>query len=243
MIQYRWRSSVRCRNFTSSSDYLVLTIMAQKFAFFDADGTLLGIRSMFSFELFYIDAVGGWTQRATAGLVFKVLYRLLLPRYLANRRFYRRYKGRRPSIVQDQVRCWYHTLRESVYIHGAVRELEQLQAQGVQPVMVSGSSVDILRPFADRLGIRHVLATRLEVCAGAYTGRILPPQTIGLGKLEVVRNFLVREGGNPAECYGYGDHESDLPMLEAVGQPRVVAGNPKMELLAQKRSWPIISRI
>ncbi|MEM7309008.1 MAG: HAD-IB family hydrolase, partial [Planctomycetota bacterium] len=121
-----------------------------------------------------------------------------------------------------------------------VAALEDLRRRGVEPVLVSGSSREILRPIARRLGVDHVLATRVEVRAGIYTGRILPPQTIGAGKLRAAQAFLERTGANAGRCYAFGDHLSDLPLLEAVGHPRVVAGDPRLERQAHRRGWPVV---
>ena len=46
---------------------------------------------------------------------------------------------------------------------------------------------------------------------------------------------------NEAECFGYGDHISDLPMLNFVGNPVVVAGDNELTTIAQKQGWEILS--
>jgi phosphoserine phosphatase len=64
---------------------------------------------------------------------------------------------------------------------------------------------------------------------GRYTGEVVRPM-IGEGKREAVLALLRDHPGgvDPRECYAYGDHPSDLPMLECVGNPRVVGGNPDL---------------
>jgi phosphoserine phosphatase len=100
----------------------------------------------------------------------------------------------------------------------------------------------LLSPIAARLGVRHILATIMEVVDGSYTGRIFPPQTIGRGKAEAIAGFLERAGVSPSCCHAYGDDISDLPMLSAVGWPVVVRGdNRALEELALNRGWPVLS--
>lgn len=91
------------------------------------------------------------------------------------------------------------------------------------------------------LGVRHILATRLEVREGRYTGEILPPQTIGAGKAQAVDTFLRARDCSPEWCYAYGDDVSDLPMLEAVGQPTVVSGGRKLKANARTMGWRVIT--
>ena len=42
------------------------------------------------------------------------------------------------------------------------------------------------------------------------------------------------------ESFFYSDSFTDLPMLERVGQPRVVAPDPRLRRVARKRGWPIL---
>jgi phosphoserine phosphatase len=86
-----------------------------------------------------------------------------------------------------------------------------------------------------------MLATRMEVSDGVYTGEILAPQTIGLGKAEAIREFLRGTGARAEDCYAYGDDISDLPMLQEVGYPRVISGGRGLESCARKRGWPVMA--
>jgi phosphoserine phosphatase len=41
--------------------------------------------------------------------------------------------------------------------------------------------------------------------------------------------------------FAYGKHPADLPMLEAVGHPHVVAPTRALARIAARRSWPVLS--
>ncbi len=213
--------------------------MSQKFAFFDADGTLLACRSMFSFELFYLSRRAGSARGCEARHEFETVYPQL-PREVANRRYYARYRGREIDVVQAEIMRWHATLGD-IYIPSVVDRLLALEALGVAPVLLSGSSIELLRPFAHELGIEWILATRQEKEDGFYTGRILPPQTIGAGKRLAAARFLAEHGASPEDCYAFGDHCSDFPLLEWVGHPTLVTDDTSLQLLARRRSWPVIS--
>lgn len=89
----------------------------------------------------------------------------------------------------------------------------------------------VVDPVAADIGACHVLCTRPEARDGILTGALAGEPCIGEGKRRVVRDLAE---GYPdvdlADCYAYGDHPSDLPMLTEVGHPVVVGGSA--ELLA-----------
>jgi phosphoserine phosphatase len=141
------------------------------------------------------------------------------------------------------VKQWHKALvtcGKPLYITNTVQVLRSLQAKGVFPVFVSGALVEILEPFASDLGVSHILATRLVKWSNTYTGKLLPPQMIGVGKREAIERFMKIHQARPEDCYAFGDHKSDLPMLECVGCPTVVAGDPSLERYALAKGWPII---
>lgn len=92
-------------------------------------------------------------------------------------------------------------------------------------------------PLAQDLGVEHLLVTQLEVLGGSFTGEVVGMPAIGEGKRLLVQRFLQHHQVDPAQCYAYGDHLSDLPMLELVGHPVVVARNDDLVTLARSRRW------
>jgi phosphoserine phosphatase len=61
------------------------------------------------------------------------------------------------------------------------------------------------------------------------TGGLVGEPCIGEAKRAAVRAELrSRPDVDPARCYAYGDHVSDLPMLAEVGNPVVVGGSARL---------------
>lgn len=214
------------------------------YAFFDVDDTLISVKSMLSFQTFWYEQTGDESGR--------LAYERDLRRYLhpdaswefLNRLYYRHFAGRESGHVDALGRAWFERQRRSVspfYHAGPRSELEMHQRRGREIVFVSGSCPALLRPIAKDLGVSHILATRLEVRAGRYTGEILPPQTIGAGKAHVIGEFLRARQCAPEWCYAYGDDVSDLAMLKAVGHPTVVSGGRKLEAKARAMGWRVIT--
>lgn len=216
------------------------------YAFFDVDETLINIKSMFSFQSFYHHRRWGrWGGHLVDWRSRRRRERLIsggADRLGVNTAFFEEFHGRSQADVQSAAIDWFEQVRHSpgFFIQPVLEVLRRHQLEGSVPVFVSGSSVDILQPLADMLRVRHVLANRLEVDGGRYTGRLIPPQTIGVGKQEAIESFLRNHGVDPAVCYAYGDHLSDLPLLEAVGHPTVVAHDKELIAVARDRGWPLL---
>ncbi|EMV8752351.1 HAD-IB family hydrolase [Escherichia coli] len=220
-----------------------------RFAFFDVDETLIGLKSMFSFRDFYLrrtlGQADGDVARRQADQRIRAQIAQGLHRTEINRLFWQGFKGYAQADVRVAAFEWHAQARQDAnyYIRPAVEALHEHQHDGVEPVFVSGSSRDILLPLAQDLKVRHILANQLEVVAGRYTGDILAPQTIGDGKRVAIEHFLANEQACAGDCYGYGDHISDLPLLDVVGFPRVVAGNQDLMAIAQQRGWPVLGHL
>ena len=109
------------------------------------------------------------------------------------------------------------------------------KALGRKVFIVSSSPEGVVRPLAQRLGVEDVIATRAEVVDGKFTGN-LEFYAYREQKAEAIREL---EGIDLEGSYAYSDSITDLPMLEAVGNP--VAVNPDRELrkIAEQREWKI----
>ena len=113
------------------------------------------------------------------------------------------------------------------------------RAQGRRVFIVSSSPEEVVRPLALHFGVHDVIATRAEVDReGRYTGQ-LAFYCYGQAKADAIRELAEREGIDLSRSYAYSDSITDLPMLEAVGNP--VAVNPDRDLrkVAEERGWQI----
>ena len=107
--------------------------------------------------------------------------------------------------------------------------------------IVTAASQEIAELLARVLVFDGGIGMRSEVRDGFYTGRADGPFTYREGKAEAIRQVAAEEGFDLAECWGYSDSESDLPMLRAVGHP--VAVNPDAALLrvAREEGWQVMT--
>jgi len=209
----------------------------RRLAFSDVDETLLSCKSLFDFLDFYFTGRHGadgarhatGTRRRIAALVAGGS-----PREVGNRAYYEAWKGQRLDVVTAWGARWFarRSGTPDFYVPATRAALREHRRGGDGVVLVSGSFPAVVDPVAADIDADHVFCTRPEVRAGVFTGAIAGEPCIGEGKRRAVRGLAE---GYPdislADCYGYGDHPSDLPMLTEVGHPVVVGGS--RELLAE----------
>jgi putative phosphoserine phosphatase/1-acylglycerol-3-phosphate O-acyltransferase len=108
-------------------------------------------------------------------------------------------------------------------------------------VLATTTPYDLVKPFADRLGLDDVIATRYRVSPdGTYDGTLDGPFVWSAGKLAAITDWAGRHHVDLAESYAYSDSVYDTPMLAAVGHPIVVNPDPRMVLVAAARRWPTL---
>jgi HAD superfamily hydrolase (TIGR01490 family) len=201
------------------------------YAFCDVDETLIDGKSMFDFLHFYLAAEQGAEGERRAELTRRELTELTAagaPREQANRAYYGVWKGADAAAVRRAGERWWalRSAQAGFLIAATESELSRRRADGATIVLVSGSFPAVLEPIARHVGAARVLCTRPEVAAGVFTGLVEGAPMIGEAKRDAVRAVLRADpAADPARCFGYGDHHSDLPMLAEIGRPVVVGGD------------------
>jgi len=119
--------------------------------------------------------------------------------------------------------------------------LRQHQAQGHQVVLVSGAFEELLACIGERLGVQHVVGTRLELKHGRYSGRAIKP-CFGPDKVALLTELLAKRGleVDLSQSFSYGDSVFDVPVLEFVGNPVAVYPDRQLRDYASQRGWQII---
>ncbi|KAB2758406.1 HAD family hydrolase [Brucella anthropi] len=214
-------------------------------AFFDVDETLIATKSMFDF-------VGFLGERETsvnaAAIAAEMRQRSASgeDRASINLRFWQNFAGLGAETVRAYAGEWFANRRDAsptFFIPAGMERLDHHRSRGDIIAFVSGSACDILEPVARHLGADHVLATRLMEQDGVYTGAIIPPVMIGEGKQIAARQLAQSLGCDLADCHGYGDHLSDLPLLELVGHPSAIGAEGELAETARRRGWPVLPGI
>ena len=120
----------------------------------------------------------------------------------------------------------------------AVALFEEHRAAGRDVVIVSSSGEEVVGPIGELLGVERVVATRMVVKEGRYTGDIAF-YAYGEGKAVAMRELAAQQGYDLSASYAYSDSITDLPMLALVGHPTVVNPDRALRKAAETNNWPI----
>lgn len=124
----------------------------------------------------------------------------------------------------------------------AVNVFEMHRQEGRPVVLATTTPYDLVKPFADRLGLDAVIATRygVEDDGDTYDGSLTGPFVWSAGKLEAVRTWADEQGVDLSASWFYSDSVYDTPLMSVVGHPVVVNPDPRMVVMAAARRWPTL---
>lgn len=111
---------------------------------------------------------------------------------------------------------------------------------GDHVALLTSSSEYMCRAVAEDLPFERWGCNRFEVVDGRFTGEVRKPLCYGEGKIHHAEALAAELGLSLEDCVFYTDSYSDLPGLEAVGQPVVVHPDPRLARHARRRGWPIV---
>ncbi|MBW0256260.1 HAD family phosphatase [Cellulomonas sp. PS-H5] len=115
-------------------------------------------------------------------------------------------------------------------------------AAGHDVVVVSASSAELVEPIAELIGADEVIASRMGVADGRYTGEIAF-YAYGPAKADAMRELAERRGYDLAASSAYTDSATDAPMLRVVGHGYVVNPDRALRRLAGREGWtPLVFR-
>jgi HAD superfamily hydrolase (TIGR01490 family) len=216
---------------------------ARSAAFFDLDKTIIARSSTLAFSRpFY---AGGLINRRT---VLRSAYAQFV--YLLGGADHDQMERMREYIsamctgwdvrtVQAIVADTLHHIVTPMIHDEAVELIEAHHAAGRDVVIVSSSGVEVVEPIGAMLGADKVIATRMVVADGKYTGEIAE-YAYGPNKATAIQALAHAEGYDLENSFAYSDSITDEPMLATVGHPHAVNPDKALRRLAAERDWPVL---
>lgn len=143
---------------------------------------------------------------------------------------------------QDKVRSVVTEVLEEVMsplIYSEALELmHDHRAAGRLVCIVSSSPEEVVEPLAKMLYVDRFIATKPKIVEGKYTGE-LEFYAYGPQKAEAIKALAEDLDLDLEGSYAYSDSVTDLPMLEAVGNPVVVNPDKALRRLATEKGWQV----
>jgi phosphoserine phosphatase len=118
--------------------------------------------------------------------------------------------------------------------------LKRHRRGGDRVVLLTAMSDLIAQPLRQMMGADAAVAT----CVPAENGRLQQagagPFPFAAGKLAAAEAICTAAGCRLGACAAYADSMTDLPLLQQVGTPVVVAPQRDLRRLAERYGWEIL---
>jgi HAD superfamily hydrolase (TIGR01490 family) len=220
-----------------------LRAVVRSAAFFDLDKTVIAKSSALAFgRPFYRD--GLITRRDVVKAAFaQLMFRLggadeqQMARIRDN--IAELCRGWRIDQVNQIVSETLHDLINPYVYAEAAALIDEHRAAGRDVVVVSSSGEELVRPIAAQLGITDVIATRMVVADGRYTGEV-EYYAAGPTKADAARALADARHYDLELSYAYSDSISDVPLLASVGYPTAVNPDRGLRRVAAERGWQVL---
>jgi HAD superfamily hydrolase (TIGR01490 family) len=147
--------------------------------------------------------------------------------------------GQEESELVRKTRAFFEAWVERQVAPKALAAIERHRAEGHLVAILSSSTPYVVEPLAKKLGIEHAICTRVRVSDGRFDGTHVRPVCYGAGKVHWAEAFAEAQGVDLRKSYFYTDSYSDLPMLERVGQARVVNPDARLRRHARRVGWDV----
>ncbi len=213
-------------------------------SYFDVDGTLVRTNLVHTAVYYMANEINPLrSARSLAGLALRAP-RLLLAELRDRRTFNEMLFECFAGMSEDRIQvladdCYGFAMKNALY-EGSKDLIKRCKDNGQEVVLISGALDFMLERLARDLGADRYLGNRLEIHDEHATGKLLRPVVAGPTKARLIVEDARTHGHDLAECFGYSDSYSDVPMLSVVGRPAAVNPDSALERLARAYQWPII---
>ncbi len=209
-------------------------------AIFDLDGTLVRGTSAERLLVPWLVKQGVIGARQLASAAALAAAYPLLGRTRALRRN-KRWISRVPvDAVASRMERFLDVVIATRWCTPVLDRLGKLRCLGHRIFLLSGAPDFIVEAVGARFGVDGVVATPMEVRDSLYTGRLGGAHVFADAKLTALRALARERALDLDVSWGFADHLSDVPFLEAFGHPVVVSPSRELRKVAEQRAWQVV---
>ena len=221
-----------------------MALTQKRVAFFDVDNTLMRGSSLFFLSKGMYQR-GFFTKKDISNFVMANLrYRLsgveskeeIAKIQSAACEFFR---GHDATVIEKMGMEVYDEYVSPALWQGTIEIANNHLNKGEEVWLVTATPKDLADVIAKRLGFTGALGTVAEVKDGIYTGKLIGQLLHGPNKALAITELAEQHGIDLANSYAYSDSHHDIPLLEAVGNPRVINPDTLLQIHALREHWPI----
>lgn len=121
-----------------------------------------------------------------------------------------------------------------------------LENENFTRMLISGSPVEMIDLLGKEIGIgkNRIIAGKLEVKDGVYTGRVLYYPGSSQAKVTLLQNYIFSRNMDVdwQNSIAMGDDERDLGILSMVGKPLAFEPNEVLRVEAEKLGFEVVDR-
>jgi HAD superfamily hydrolase (TIGR01490 family) len=148
-------------------------------------------------------------------------------------------EGALEAELERRTVAWFEQEIRSTILKEGRERVAWHRKHGQPVVLLTSSSAYISRCIQAELQLDDFLCSHFEVRDGKFTGRAIEPFCYGPGKVEHAQRWVDKYSISLDNSYFYTDSATDLPMLLAVGHPRVVNPDVRLRREARRRGWTV----
>lgn len=150
-------------------------------------------------------------------------------------------KDKKVIEIESIIDSFFNEVLKKYFFQEAIDLIKNHQSRDREILLLS-NVIDVLtRKIAEFLNIKYYMCTNLEVINNKFTGKITKEIVYGENKGFLVKNFINNNHFSFNESWAYGDHITDVYVLEISSHPFAVNPDKNLAREAQKRGWPILA--
>lgn len=211
----------------------------RELAAFDVDGTLVGAQTQ-ALLVRFLTRSGLLPMRTRAAVAaWFIGYKLGFPVRPGGvrRRVLRSLRGMSAADVDDLANTLHREYVEPLISEKGTSAVRAYEERGVQTVLVSASIEPIVARIAREVGASGWIATQLKMEDGVLAGDIDGTAVSGAEKVRALAEWATARHQSWRLVAAYGDHESDVPMLESAEAAYAVNPSARLRAIALRKSW------